>query len=109
MSDTHFPEKIRSLERFSERFDAYRLAAAGGDVLFATYPAGTDIEPHTHETDNWGVIVRGEMHITMDGQIHHFKTGDWYHVPAGRVHAAHCDVITEEIEFWFTSEVAASS
>jgi len=37
-----FPEKIRSLERFSERFDAFKLAASGCDVLFATYPAGTE-------------------------------------------------------------------
>lgn len=102
MTDTCFPEKIQSLERFSNRFDAYRLIASGCDVLFATYPPGTVIEPHTHETDNWGVIVRGEMYIEMEGQTHRFKTGEWYHVPAGLVHAAHCDEITEEIEFWFT-------
>lgn len=101
MSDTCFPEKIRDLERFSNRFDAFRLAAKDCDVLFATYPPETEIEPHTHETDNWGVIIRGEMQIMMDDAIHSFKPGDWYHVPAGKVHAARCQVLTEEIEFWF--------
>jgi quercetin dioxygenase-like cupin family protein len=106
MTDSCFPEKIRSLEPFSNRFDAYRLAASGCDVLFATYPAGTKIELHSHDTDNWGVIVQGEMYIILDGQTHRFKTGDWYHVPAGREHAAYCDVLTEEIEFWFTPTTA---
>lgn len=99
--DSTFPEKIRSLEPFSDRFDAYRLIASGCDVLFATYPAGTQIEPHTHETDNWGVIIRGEMIITIDGQIQQFKVGDWYHIPPMKEHSARCDIATEEIEFWF--------
>ncbi len=101
MTDSSFPEKIRSLEPFSEGFDAYKLAANGCDVLFAAYPAGTKIAPHTHATDNWGVIVRGEMVITIDGQTSRFGVGDWYHVPALKEHAAGCDVTTEEIEFWF--------
>ncbi len=36
-------------------------------VLFGTYPGGTRIERHTHPTDNWGVITKGEMVIAMDG------------------------------------------
>ena len=104
MIDSRFPEKIRSLEPFSERFDAFRLAANGCDVLFATYPSGTEIESHSHATENWGVIVRGEMIITMDNQTLRFGVGDWYHIPALKEHSARCDVITEEIEFWFVQK-----
>ena len=96
-----FPEKILQLEPYSDRFDAFRLRADLCDVLFATYPAGTDIEPHTHDTANWGVITKGEMIITMDGHETRFQPGDWYHVPSRAVHAARCEVDTEEIEFWF--------
>ena len=101
MKTTQFPEKIRSLDPFSDRFDAFRLPAENCDVLFATYPAGTTIEPHTHETDNWGVITKGEMFITMDGRETAYGPGDWYHVPAGAEHSARCEAETEEIEFWF--------
>jgi len=104
MPETSFPEKIRSLEPFSDRFDAFRLAADGCDVLFATYPAGTAIEPHTHDTDNWGVITKGEMIITMNGKETRYRPGDWYHVAAGVEHAARCGEETEEIEFWFRKE-----
>ena len=96
-----FPDKIRTLERFSQRFQAFRLRAEGCDVLFGTYPAGTRIEPHSHDTDNWGVITKGEMIIAANGVETRYRPGDWYHVPARAEHSARCDTDTEEIEFWF--------
>jgi quercetin dioxygenase-like cupin family protein len=107
MVTTSFPEKIQSLEPFSEQFKAFRLAASGCDVLFATYPAGTKLDPHTHETDNWGVILKGAMWITIEGQTFRFGPGDWYHVPAHKEHSAYCDFLTEEIEFWFAKHKAS--
>ena len=101
MKWSRFPDRIKALEPFSKRFDAFRLPAENCDVLFATYPAGTAIEPHSHETDNWGVITKGEMFIAIDGRETAYAPGDWYHVPAGRQHAARCSLDTEEIEFWF--------
>lgn len=101
MPSNTFPPRIRSLEPYAGRFDAFRLKASGCDTLFAEYPAGTVIEPHTHATDNHGVITRGEMIITIDGQEQRYRPGDWYHVAAGTIHSARCDVKTEEIEFWF--------
>ena len=96
-----FPEKIQALEPFSERFDAFRLRAEGADVLFATYPAGTMIEPHDHDTENHGVITKGELILIRDGGEERYGPGDWYHVAAGEEHAARFEVETEEIEFWF--------
>ncbi len=103
-----YPDKIRSLPRFDGQFDAYRLAADGADVLFASYPAATDIAEHTHETDNYGVILRGELRLTIGGRTERIGAGQWYHVPAGAPHAARFDVETEEIEFWFHEHDSAS-
>lgn len=47
-----FPPRIRSLEPFSKRFEAFRLAAQRCDALFANDPAGTRIPAHIHHTDN---------------------------------------------------------
>ncbi|MDE0136292.1 MAG: hypothetical protein OXM54_15800 [Acidimicrobiaceae bacterium] len=55
----HFPPEIAALPEFEGPFGAYRLAADNCEVLFATYPAGTSIEPHTHPTNNVGVITKG--------------------------------------------------
>jgi quercetin dioxygenase-like cupin family protein len=105
----HYPDKFRSLPVYDGRFDAYKLAAEGADVLLASYKAGTQIPEHQHDTDNYGVIIRGELILTMNGQTTRHGCGDWYHVPAFVPHSAAFEQETDEIEFWFavneTSEV----
>ena len=96
-----FPAVIKSLPPYSGRFDATKLVADGCEVLFASYPAGTHIEPHTHTSHNHGVITQGEMFLTIEGVETRYGVGDWYEVPAGTVHSARCHVDTTEIEFWF--------
>jgi quercetin dioxygenase-like cupin family protein len=95
------PARIRALPDFDGPFDAYRLAAEGADVLFATYPAGTTIDPHQHDTENVGVIVRGELILVVDGAESRYGAGDWYHLPPHTEHAARFDQDTAEIELWF--------
>lgn len=97
----NYPDKIKTLPLYDGRFDAYKLRADDADVLFASYPAGTEIPPHQHDTQNYGVILRGELILEMDGSVSRYAVGDWYHVPAGAVHAARFEQDTDEIEFWF--------
>jgi len=101
--DRYYPELIRNLPEFSDRFEAYILEARNCDVLFATYPAGTSIEPHRHDTENVGVITKGELKLTMDGETQIISMGEWYHVAADKEHAAEFAEDTAEIEFWFTA------
>jgi quercetin dioxygenase-like cupin family protein len=98
---THFPKLIRSLPKFEGPFDAFKLAAENCDVLFASYPAGTTIPPHSHETENVGLITQGELILTLDGNETRYGPGQWYHVPANVIHAAQFEKETSEIEFWF--------
>jgi quercetin dioxygenase-like cupin family protein len=102
---SHFPQQVRSLLKFDGLFDAFKLEAKDCDVLFASYPAGTVIEPHSHETDNVGVITQGELILIMNGQEMRYTAGTWYHVPAQATHAARFDRETSEIEFWFHQHV----
>jgi len=96
-----YPNKIKSLPLFDGRFDAYKLEANDSDVLFASYPPGTSIPPHSHDTDNYGIITKGELILTMDGKTEKFVVGDWYHVPPNVEHSAEFIQETDEIEFWF--------
>ena len=56
-----YTDRIRRLPACDGRFDAYRMAAEGADVLFASYPPGTVISANTRETDNYGLITLGEL------------------------------------------------
>lgn len=99
-----YPDKIKRLPLYDGRFDAYKLAAPGCDVLFASYPAGTSIPAHSHDTENHGVITKGELLLTMEGITYKVGAGEWYHIPANVEHSAEFKVETEEIEFWFTAD-----
>ena len=101
MDNNHFPALIRALPEFDGPFDAHRLAADGCEVLFASYPAGTVIEAHTHPTRNVGVITAGELLLTRNGREERYVPGDWYRLDAEEEHAARFLVETSEIEFWF--------
>ena len=96
-----YPQKIKELPLYDGRFDAYKLDAKNCEVLFASYPAGTEIPPHTHQTENHGVITKGELILTIDGTVQRIAAGQWYHVPKNVEHSAKFDVETDEIEFWF--------
>ena len=101
MSKSHFPDLIRGLPEFEGPFDAFRLAAEGCEVLFASYPAGTVIKAHTHPTRNVGVITQGELILTKCDEVTRYGPGDWYEALANEEHAARFDVATSEVEFWF--------
>ena len=96
-----FPPEIRNLEAFDGPFDAHQLHAEDCEVLFATYPAGTVIDPHRHDTNNVGVITKGRLHLRLGGTETSYGPGEWYHVPAHHEHAARFDTDSAEIEFWF--------
>ena len=98
----HFPAEIEALPDFDGPFNAYRLQSEGCEVLFAEYPAGTSIAPHTHPTNNVGVITKGQLILTIDDQVTTYGPGEWYQVPVGIEHAARFETDSAEIEFWFT-------
>ncbi len=104
-----FPDLIKTLPPFDGPFDAYRLGAENCEVLFASYPAGTEIETHTHPTENCGVITAGELLLTIDGEETRFGPGDWYHLMPNQPHSARFEVDTAEIEFWFTAAAETTS
>jgi quercetin dioxygenase-like cupin family protein len=101
MANPHFPPRIRALPPFEGPFDAFRLEARGCEVLFASYPAGTTIPPHAHETENCGVVTQGELILTTGGVARRLGPGDWYRLAPGELHEARFEVATSEVEFWF--------
>jgi quercetin dioxygenase-like cupin family protein len=106
MPKTRFPARIRALPEFQGPFEASRLRAEACEVLFASYPAGTAIAPHSHETENCGVITRGELILTVGGSESRFGPGEWYQLDPGQEHAARFEVDTAEIEFWFDARAS---
>ena len=55
-------------------------------VFFAIEPVG-EIPPHSHG-EQWGIVVEGEMELTIGTKTQRYGPGDSYHIPTGVVHSA---------------------
>ena len=56
-------------------------------AVFFSVEATGEIPPHRHQAQ-WGVVLEGEMELTVDGITRRCGRGDSYYIPAGAVHAA---------------------
>ncbi len=87
---TVYPEMIRDLPEIDIPVEGIRgwLLKSGSQqvVFFDIQPVG-EIPPHTH-CAQWGIVIEGEMDLTIDGETRRYGKGDWYYIPAGVVHGA---------------------
>ena len=55
-------------------------------AFFDIDPVG-EVPPHSHG-EQWGIVVEGEMELTIGGERRIYRQGDSYHIPAGVEHSA---------------------
>ncbi|MBI5522066.1 MAG: cupin domain-containing protein [Desulfarculus sp.] len=65
---------------------AYLLAAPQGQAVFFKLPAGASVPPHSHGAQ-WGMVVQGEILLTIDGVEKTYRKGDDYYIGSGVVHS----------------------
>ena len=103
-----FPERIKALPVQKGRVDKsskYKLEAKDCDVLFASYQPGTSTPSHTHDADVYGVVTRGELILTVNGNTKRYGVGEWYQIQSNTEHAAAFEQETDEIEYWFKPNI----
>jgi quercetin dioxygenase-like cupin family protein len=67
-------------------------------VFMDIAPIG-EVAPHAHGAQ-WGIVVDGEMELTIGGKKHVFRKGDSYFIPKGTVHSARFTERTFVIDFF---------
>ncbi len=90
MKTTQFPEMITTLPQAEIPIPGVRAwisQAADHQVVFLDIDPIGAIPPHAHG-EQWGIVVEGEMQLTIGGQTRRYRPGDSYHIPAGMVHGA---------------------
>jgi quercetin dioxygenase-like cupin family protein len=55
-------------------------------MFFDIEPVGV-VPPHSH-CAQWGMVIDGEMKLTIGDETKVYRKGDWYYIPAGIVHSA---------------------
>jgi quercetin dioxygenase-like cupin family protein len=87
---TPYPEMIRNCPEIEIAVKGIRgWLLQGGDrqaVFFDIQPVGK-IPPHAH-CAQWGIMVEGEMSLTIGDTVKTYRKGDWYFIPEGVVHSA---------------------
>jgi len=87
---TPYPEMIRDLPEIDVSLEGVRGWLLQGQnkqvVFFDIEPVGV-VPPHSH-CAQWGLVVDGEMKLTIGEETRIYRKGDWYYIPEGAVHSA---------------------
>jgi quercetin dioxygenase-like cupin family protein len=90
MTDEGWPELITGLPEADIPLEGVRgwisQAEQNQVVFFDIEPIGA-VPPHSHGAQ-WGIMVSGEMELTIGGETRRYRAGDSYFIPEGVVHGA---------------------
>jgi quercetin dioxygenase-like cupin family protein len=87
---TPYPEMIRNLPQIDIPMEGIRgwlLQSPDRQVVFFDIQPVGKIPPHSH-CSQWGMVIEGEMSLTIGGETDVYRKGDWYFIPAGTEHSA---------------------
>lgn len=85
-----FPDIIKKLPEADIPIDgvsAYISQGNSHQILFMEFEKDIEIPGHSH-CAQWGVVVAGEIELTVDGKKKLYKNGDRYFIPEGIIHSA---------------------
>ena len=90
MVDDAYPDFITALPEAETPFPGVRgwiSQAPDHQVLFVDIAPIGEVAPHSHG-EQWGIVVEGEMELTIGDETRVYRPGDSYHIPPGVVHSA---------------------
>ena len=85
-----FPEIVTKLPQAEIPFEGIRSHLFQGQnqqFVFMSFDKDAEVPEHSHEAQ-WGVVLDGEIELTIGGKKHVFRRGDTYFIPRGVPHRA---------------------
>lgn len=83
------PEFIKELPEGDIKLDglkSYIFQGKDKQFIFMEFEEDIEIKEHFH-SEQWGVVIDGEMELTVGGETILLKKGDTYFIPENRVHS----------------------
>jgi len=87
---TVYPEFVRNLPEVDVPIDGVRgwlLEDGKRQVVFFDIQPVAKVPPHFH-CEQWGIMLDGEMDLTINGKTTRVGKGDTYFIPEGAEHSA---------------------
>ena len=102
----HFPDFIKnpansvlSASQFSKSLEGFLFDGVDGNqVIFWTYSGAGQVPEHTHEYDEYLVVVQGQYTLIIDGKRIPLKKGEEYLVKKGVAHGGEALAGTRTID-----------
>ncbi len=97
-----YPEIVTNLPEAEIKFSGVRgwlSQGEGHQVVFMEIQPIGKIPDHAHGAQ-WGIVVDGEMSLTIAGVTQTYHKGDHYYIPSGVVHSAEFKRKTYAIDFF---------
>ena len=85
-----FPEPITKLPEADiplSGLKAYLSQSENHQILFMQFSEDAEVPEHSHESQ-WGVVLQGEIDLTIDGVERTYSKGDCVFIPKGAKHSA---------------------
>lgn len=99
---TSFPRVFERLPEADVPFQSVHVRLLQGptaSAMFLEALRDTDVPEHAHG-DQWGIVVDGEMRLTVAGKARTCRKGDEYFISAGTPHAAVLKAGVRVIDFF---------
>ena len=88
--DDFFPQLITNLPKADiplEGVTSHLFQSKDQQFIFMSFDRDVQVPEHSHE-GQWGVVLDGEIELTVDGKKSIYKRGDTYFIPKGVKHGA---------------------
>jgi quercetin dioxygenase-like cupin family protein len=86
-----FPEVITVLPEADVQVKGVRAWILQGEkqqLVFFAMESSAQVPEHSHDYSQWGIMIDGEMELTIEGKVRICKKGDEYLIPAQAKHRA---------------------
>jgi len=100
--ENFFPEIITNLPEADipiEGVHSYLFQGENQQFIFMSFENYVEVPEHSHE-EQWGVILDGEIELTIDGKKCAFAKGDTYFIPKDVKHSARIKKGYEDLTFF---------
>lgn len=98
-----FPEMIRRILPEADTpfrgIDVRLLRAPTASAIFVEAMEESDVPEHAHGAQ-WGIVVDGELDLTIGDERKIYRRGEEYFIPPGTPHAGHLKRGTRVIDFF---------
>ncbi len=85
-----FPKIISDLPKADisiEGLSAFLFQGSNQQIVFMAFDEEIIVPEHSHEAQ-WGVVLAGEIELTIEGIKSSLQKGDSYYIPANAKHSA---------------------